>query len=337
MTVSPPLRFLALLLGGWVCLRATVLASGWWQDSPDAAAHAWAEAPAPTPAIPLASPPPSSAPQARRPFATDQAARPAPAPVFASAAPAAPPETAFVAVSEQASAPAGPAVAKPPPFPAAPPALASPPPGTGHWSASAWLFVREHGARGLAPGGALGGSQAGGRIAYRLNGDTRRPLALSGRAYAPLGSLAGSEAAIGLDWKPFAALPLHLLAERRQALGREGRSAFSLTAYGGAHDRKLGPLTLDAYVQAGVVGTGSRDPFIDGSARLGVRAGPVKVGAGLWGAAQPGLSRLDLGPQASLRLWSGSAQFVIAADWRIRAAGDAGFKSGPALTVSTDF
>ena len=222
----------------------------------------------------------------------------------------------------------------------APAALAAPPPRAGRWSASAWLFVRRDGASGLASAGTLGGSQAGGRIFYRLNDDPDRALALTGRVYAPLEG-DGAEAALGVEWKPAAALPVRLLAERRQAIGSEGRSVFSLLAYGGVSDRPLvGPVRLDAYVQAGVVGLRSRDLFADAAAHLKVPLdsdGDLEAGGGIWGAAQPGVSRLDVGPRLSLRLPARNANLRLAAEWRVRIAGDAAPASGPALVLATDF
>jgi hypothetical protein len=184
----------------------------------------------------------------------------------------------------------------------------------------------------------LGGSQAGLRVTYRLNDDTRRPVALSARAYLPIARPSGSEAAIGLDWRPVAGLPVHILAERREAIGREGRSDFSLTVYGGV-DQPIarGRLYLQAYGQAGMVGARERDLFADGAVRLTTRIGPVHVGGGAWGGAQPGVERLDVGPHASVRVPVGRSGVTVAAEWRFRIAGEAAPASGPALTVATDF
>ena len=143
----------------------------------------------------------------------------------------------------------------------------------GRWSLSAWAFVRQGDSAALAAGGILGGSQAGARLSYRLNRDLDRPLALSVRLSAPLRRAAGAEAALGVDWKPARRLPLHLLGERRQKLGREGRSAFAATIYGGVDDARLGPFRIDGYGQAGMVGIRSRDPFADGSLRLSLPLG----------------------------------------------------------------
>jgi hypothetical protein len=204
----------------------------------------------------------------------------------------------------------------------------------GRWSATGWLLVRrERGGAALAPGGTLGGSQAGARLSYRLGGG----LALSARAYLPLRRTAGAEAAAGLDWRPLAAVPVNILAERRQALGGEGRSAFALTLYGGGGRALLRGLRLDAYGQAGIVGARSRDLFVDGAVRVSARVGPVEVGASGRGAVQPGAARLDVGPAISYRLPVRGANFRIEADWRFRVAGDAAPGSGPALALVTDF
>ena len=203
------------------------------------------------------------------------------------------------------------------------------------WSISAWALVRSGDGPQLAPGGTLGGSQTGARITFRL----RERFLLSGRVSMPLGRAAGAEAALGIEWQPFRAVPIRMLAERRQAVGRDGRSAFALLAHGGVSDRRvIGPVLLDAYAQAGLVGARSRDAFIDGAARVAVPvADGFSLGVGAWGAAQPGASRLDLGPQLSWRLPALDEKVRLSADWRVRVAGDARPGSGPAFTLSTDF
>jgi hypothetical protein len=197
---------------------------------------------------------------------------------------------------------------------------------------------QEAGTGGLAPGGTLGGSQAGGRLAYRLNADARRPLALAARLYVPLDRPQGAEVALGLDWQPIARLPIHVLAERRQRIGREGRSDFALTVYGGGERSVLqGRVRVEAYGQAGVVGLDKPDLFADGAVRASMPVGPIEAGAGAWGGAQPGAARLDIGPQASFRLPVGRTGIRASAEWRFRVAGDAAPDSGPAFTLSTDF
>jgi hypothetical protein len=239
-----------------------------------------------------------------------------------------PPRSALVAPAAAALAP-----------PAALPApLGGAAPSSPRWSVSAWAFVRRGDSPALAAGGLLGGSQAGARLAYRLNRDPGRPLALSVRVSAPIRRSAGAEAALGIDWRPSRRVPVHVLAERRQALGEEGRSAFAITLYGGVSEAPLGPLRADAYAQAGIVGARSLDPFADGSVRLSLPLGArARLGAGAWAAAQPGAARLDLGPQASVRIPVAGRSVTVAADWRVRVAGNARPGSGPALTVATNF
>ena len=326
---APPLRFLAVVLGGWICVRAAILLPDWApaREGNAAAASAVPGSPAARSGVLPAAPPARMAPASGislhlrtdlakvRPLAvaTRPGAVPLPPPIGARSARQPPPPAPLVF--------------------AAPPLLRSR--SDTRWSGSAWLLVRrETAGTALAPGGTLGGSQAGARILYRLNGDPARPLALSLRVYTPLRRTAGAEAALGLDWRPAAAIPLRLLAERRQAIGEAGHSAFALTLYGGM-ERRFGPVRAGAYAQAGLVGLRRRDPFVDGSLTLRVPAGPVEIGGGMWAAAQPGAARVDAGPHVSLPLRG--TGFRLSGDWRFRIAGDARPGSGPALTLAADF
>lgn len=223
---------------------------------------------------------------------------------------------------------AGPNIAKP--HRSAPASSQSPPP---RWVGSAWLLVRSGGANALALPGQLGGSQAGARATYRIGNS---PFALAARLSTPLRSLDGAEAAIGVEWR--LAPSLNLLAERRQRLGNSGRNAFALLIYGGFSDRKIGPLAADGYAQAGMVGMKRRDPFADGTIGAGIPIGEqLRVGGGIWGAAQPGLSRLDAGPELVTRLPLGAVSLRAAASWRVRITGNASPASGPALAIGSDF
>jgi hypothetical protein len=229
-----------------------------------------------------------------------------------------------------------------PSSPPAPPGVAqlfppgAPPPLRGNrWSGSAWVFLRDSGDPALAPGGELGGSQAGARLTYRLLG-RRAPLALSGRLYMPIERPEGAEAAVGLDWRPLPGIPINILAERREALGRDGRSDFALTFYGGG-ERRFGPVRVEAWGQAGAVGIDDPDLFADGLVRATTRIGPLDVGGGVWGGAQPGVSRLDAGPHVSARIPIRGVPVRVMGEWRFRVAGDAAPGSGPALTVASGF
>jgi hypothetical protein len=340
----PPLRFLALVIGGWICLRAAMLLPDAWTG------------PATVPPSPVraASSIPSPSTAEAAPIKTQRSGdsaktgsvsliRPLPYEGREAAAAVRPAAAAsrFDAgldagfpVARASLQPSSPVAAPASAIPAQPFQLRPPIAAARRWSGSAWaLLRREPGSAALTPGGTLGGSQAGARLLYRLGG----ALALSARAYAPLRRSAGAELALGLDWRPAVALPLNLLAERRQALGREGRSAFSVTVYGGASRALAAGLRLDVYAQAGIVGLRSRDAFADGAARIGAALGPVEIGAGAWGAAQPGTARLEAGPTLSYRLPVARANLRLEADWRLRVAGGAAPGSGPVLTLAADF
>lgn len=337
-SMPAPIRFLTLIVGGWIGVRAVMLVP-WWQDLPvEVAIAAPARGAAPTapmpaslPAFqPVASPTMAGLPVQRTSWRLPAAPATARPPILALAQ--------GVIVERTAAEPA----ARAAPLPTYPPLQWLPArprrAQAARLSGSAWLLVRDEGGGSFAPGGTLGGSQAGARLTYRLNDDARRPLALSARLYAPLSQPRGAEAAVGIDWRPIAALPINLLAERRQRIGREGRSDFALTVYGGAETRLLaGRVRVEAYGQAGIVGIEERDLFADGSVRAGVAVGPVEIGAGAWGGAQPGAARIDVGPRVGARFSIGRVALRAEADWRFRVAGDAAPGSGPALTLSTGF
>lgn len=342
MSRSPPLRFLLLLLAGWTGLRAAWLTPGWWTAPAEAG-----RAPRPgDPRLEAAASPEAPVPAARPQALTSPDSAPArgerrSAPVRRTSprtiGPAPAREPPWLSLSWQLS-PQG-RIARRSAASAGRAGTASTSSAAqSRWSFAAWSFLRQGEAATLAPGGTLGGSQAGARAVYRLNRDPSRPLALALRLSAPIRRPAGAEAALGLDWQPSRRFPLHVLAERRQRLGDEGRSAFGLSVHGGVSDAPVAGLRVEAYAQAGIVGTRSRDLFGDGALRLSLPAGErFRLGAGAWAAAQPGLARLDLGPQASLRLPLAGRNVAVAADWRFRVAGNARPGSGPTLTVATDF
>lgn len=354
----PPIRFLLAVVGCWAGVRAYQLWPESLQDGlgvPDAAASEASDS-SKSAAPPLASSEyegPNWLPRAGQSWpsrwswrAGRMSAAPAPLAILGLASlgtgfrPSGASLHAEVAPFAPLIAIGDPPLAYPPLLPqAATAAPQSVSPAPSRWSGSAWLFVREAaGGPDLAPGGTLGGSQAGARLSYRINGDTRRPLAIAGRLYAPLERLNSAEASLGIDWKPIAGLPVHILAERRERIGRDGRSDFAITAYGGGERSVLnGRLRLEAYGQAGVIGLKERDLFADGAVRASTPAGPLEIGVGAWGGAQPGAARLDVGPQASLRIPVGRTGVRASAEWRFRVAGDAEPGSGPALSIATDF
>ena len=210
------------------------------------------------------------------------------------------------------------------------------------WHGSAWLFARDGGAVDLARFGQLGGSQAGARIAWRVDGSGRIPVSIAARAYAPLRTRDGAEGAVGIEIEPLRHAALRLSVERRFGVTRGGRDAWSAYAAGGLY-REFGPdIVADAYAQTGVVGARRRDLFVDGAIRAGRRLQladrhALILGAGAWGAAQPGVSRIDIGPRAAIVVPIDKATVTLASEYRVRLTGKARPGSGLAFTLATDF
>lgn len=229
------------------------------------------------------------------------------------------------------------------------PATAAAPPAprasvTVPWRLSAWTLWRTgSGPPPLANGGQLGGSQAGLRTLYDLGRVAGTDLALSARMSRPLESDGGTEAALGISARPLPAVPVEFTIERRIAVERGGRDAWAMGLAGGVYREPLPlGLELDGYFQAGVVGARSRDLYGDLAVavarpvRLSERT-TLSLGGAAWASAQPGTSRVDVGPQAVLRFPVGEGALALALGWRQRIAGDAAPGSGPALTLGTDF
>jgi hypothetical protein len=145
--------------------------------------------------------------------------------------------------------------------------------------------------------------------------------------------------------RPLAGVPLSVAAEVRVFDGPAGRevrpAAFAVTELPAAR-LPLG-LRAEAYAQAGYVGGRFATAFVDGQARVDRRvarlgqAAEMRVGGGVWGGAQKGAARLDVGPSATASFRLGEAQSHVALDYRVRVAGAAEPGSGPALTISAGF
>lgn len=200
---------------------------------------------------------------------------------------------------------------------------------------TAWAMLRSQqmgvaGTPSLASGGTLGASQAGSRLAYNFT----RQISATLRTTSQVGRR-GGEVAAGIRIQPARAIPLWFTAERRQRLGSSGggRNAFALFFESGVYNRPMPwRLALDAYLQGGIVG---RDGFVDGGMTL---TRPlmkrVSAGFGVWGGAQPGVARLDIGPRLSLKVRD---NVKVHLDWRQRVAGNAQPGSGAAVTLAGDF
>jgi len=355
--LSPSLRFLAVALIGWTGIRAASLGmlpgAGLFRITSEA------RSPSPPPILPtqFAAIPPAdpaqwpqqpSYPPQLQPIVIYPAAVSAPVARFTPAidALAAVPDRYYSANFPGADewpvtrptysnyAALRPQVSEPVAAPPVPPLK----PGLDRLQLTAWALLRNQqqgiaGPQSLATRGTLGGSQAGARITYLVT----RQIAATLRTSTEVGRR-GGEIAGGVRVQPLLGLPLWLTAERRQRVGRYGggRSAFALFAEAGVYQRPvpLG-LSLDAYLQGGIVGARHRDRFIDGAATL---TRPVyrqfSAGLGVWGGAQPGVYRLDAGPRVTMRVRN---NVRVHFDWRQRIVGNARPGSGPTVTLSGDF
>lgn len=206
-------------------------------------------------------------------------------------------------------------------------------PGLDRLSLTGWATMRNKGGPdSLAGGGTLGGSEAGSRLMWRFTPN----LAATLRASAPINSQRGAEAALGIRYQPFTQWPVAVTLERRHGFRDYGQSAFALFAEGGVYGRPMPwQSTLDGYFQAGVVDFNDPDWFVDGQVAV---TRPLwrnlSGGFGVWGAAQPGLNRVDVGPRGSLRLGRGMRAHV---DYRLNVAGNAQPGSGTVVTLAGDF
>lgn len=230
----------------------------------------------------------------------------------------------------------------PPRSPAVPLRYASP------WRVDGWVVLREGRSRlvdvGTRPS-SYGASQLGAVLSYDLAPGTARAPAAYARATRALVEGGETEGAVGLRFRPIANFPLAAHAEVRvtERPGRPAEIRPAAFAAGGFEQVSL-PARIRArgYGQAGYVGGDFATPFVDGSivaeremARFSL--GRVSVGGGIWGGAQKGATRLDLGPSVTVDLRLGATPARIEADYRWRIAGDATPGDGGVLTLSTGF
>lgn len=331
MTGGRPLRFLALMLCSWIGARGVAL----YREGQVERALPWI-APVARAIVTLAAPPAAAriVPVPPVPHRPGRAAVRGDRPVVTLAVVRRPAPSAPVPGLVAGEGPLAQAAA-PPLAPAVqPPPIAR---GRSRLAGSTWLVARG-GMTASVSGSQLGGSQAGARLTYAL-GDGRR-VALAARVSAPLSGL-GREAAVGFDWQPTRA-PVHVVAERRIAIDG-GRGGTMIGAIGGFGPQPVAPgVTLEGYGQAGVIARDGVEAFADGALRAAhpvAAVGRLRVdlGAGLWGGAQRGAARLDVGPSLGVVVPVGGHGLRLAADWRQRIAGDSRPGSGPALSIGTDF
>jgi len=219
------------------------------------------------------------------------------------------------------------------------------PDNSARWSGDAWLLWRGGGKGPLAAGQpTYGRSQAGAVLRYRLaSSSLHRPIAYA-RLTRALAGARESDVAAGIALRPVGVLPISVAVEVRvseRPAGREARpAAFAVTELPQL-DLPLG-LRAEVYAQAGYVGGRFATAFADGQTEIDARLGrfghaEVRAGGAVWGGAQEGAARLDVGPNATASISLGEARARVALGYRLRVAGDAAPKSGPALTISAGF
>lgn len=216
------------------------------------------------------------------------------------------------------------------------------------WSGDAWLLWRQ-GGDSAGTGSVLlpsyGANQVGAVLRYRLApGSGYRPTAYV-RAYGALNGTGEREVAAGFSARPVPAVPVMVMGEARASHFAGGtthlRPAVTLVT-------ELAPVMLpgamraETYVQAGYVGGTASTAFVDGQFRLEHIAArsphaEIRLGGGVWGGAQTGAGRMDVGPTATVAFNTAKAGAHVSVDWRFRVAGNAMPGSGPAVTLAAGF
>ena len=222
------------------------------------------------------------------------------------------------------------------------------------WSVDGWLLLRPGGNAFNAPGAGLpgtviptgfyGGSQSGLILRYFLAPGSKINPALYLRGSSGIERPRGEELAAGVSLRPIPGLPVRLMAEGRVTRTTNGtimRPAAALVSELPPARLPLG-LRGEAYVQEGYVGGRGATTFVDGQARLEhplahTGSFELRAGGGVWGGAQRGASRLDIGPTATLAFRLGPVGTRVSADYRWRVSGNAAPGSGPVLTLSAGF
>jgi hypothetical protein len=217
------------------------------------------------------------------------------------------------------------------------------------WSGDAWLLWRRGGDSATGGGSVLlpsyGANQAGAVLRYRLAPSSAyRPTAYV-RAYGALNGTGEREVAAGFSARPLPAVPVMVMGEARASHFAGGtthlRPAVTLVT-------ELPPVILpgamraETYVQAGYVGGTGSTAFVDGQFRLEHIAArsphaEIRLGGGMWGGAQTGAGRMDMGPTATVAFNTAGAGAHVSVDWRFRVAGNAMPGSGPAVTLAAGF
>jgi len=197
---------------------------------------------------------------------------------------------------------------------------------------------------GAGPYPAYGASQAGAVLRYRLAPSAPQQPMIHLRINAAVDQPHERDLALGVSLRLLPRVPLRLAGELRATQG-SGRTRLRPAAF---VVTELAPITLpqafraEVYGQAGVVGGAGGTAFVDAQVRLDRRIAAIggaelRGGGGMWGGAQDGAERVDIGPGVTVGMRLGSTNARLSADWRFRVAGQAAPASGPAITLSAGF
>ena len=203
---------------------------------------------------------------------------------------------------------------------------------------SGWILIRpDRTRREIAPLGQLGASQMGARLLVPME-QLLEGLSLSFRLSASPSLIHNREAALGLELARPLRLPFAVLLEARLPAKAHTPPRPALILIGGLYDQPVTHRVIaEGYAQAGIVGLKHSLLFADGhltlATPLGSSSHAPRLGVGIWGGAQPGIARVDVGPS----LIFPSQSFRLSLDWRFRTAGTARPYSGPSLTLGKDF
>ncbi len=222
------------------------------------------------------------------------------------------------------------------------------------WSADGWLLLRRGSGQGSGQGGAnvpqssYGNSQVGAVLRYRLEPRAHQIgayLRVTGALLRTPGTAFERDAALGMSARPIAGVPLVVAVEARASRFDDGSVRLRPAGFAYTQMRPL-PLPLglraEVYAAGGYVGGKESTAFVDGQLHADhalLHLGPteLRAGAGVWGGAERGAARLDVGPAASVDVAHGGIGARLGIDWRFRLAGNSAPGSGPTLTLSGGF
>lgn len=202
-----------------------------------------------------------------------------------------------------------------------------------------------------------GASQLAANLQWRARPSSSHDPRVYARAYHALVPAGESEISAGASVLPIGKVPVRVYTELRAVrnpavsdLGIASQTDLRPAAYAATEIPPLKlPLgfSLEAYGAGGYVGGKASTYFLDGQAtathqvtrigKPGLGSAAVSLGGGVWGGAQEGVHRVDIGPTLRFDVNIGDVPARVSVDYREKVAGDADPNSGVAATVSTRF